>query len=494
MNSPSSASPRPLNARSDVPFYRQLYARLRQAILSGSLRPGSRLPSSRALAEELGIARNTVVNAFEQLRAEGYLTGRLGSGTFVSRALPEHLLRAPPADPHAPATDGLPPALSRHATALNAVPVQLGRGVEGPRVFRHGLPAVDAFPFDLWGRLTARAWRGRPAHLMGYGDPGGHQPLREAIAAYLGTSRGVKCHADQVIVVSGSQQALGLSARLLVDPGDAAWIEDPGYLGARGAFLAAGIRPVPAPVDGEGITLPPDARSGRGLRMAYVTPAHQYPLGVTMSASRRLALIDWAKRSNAWILEDDYDSEFRYAGRPLAALQGIDARGRVIYVGTFSKVLFPALRLGYVVVPESLVDVFVRARCLADGHSPTVVQDVLARFLSAGHFERHVRRMRQLYAERQAVLLRACRRELAGFLEVEGLDAGMHLLGRLAAGVDDRAVARRAAARGVVVTPLSSLCLVPPQRGGLLLGYTSVDARAIREGVRKLADMLSTGI
>ena len=356
--------------------------------------------------------------------------------------------------------------------------------------FRLGSPALDAFPFELWSRLAARHWRGKPSHLLAYGDPAGHRPLREAIAAYLATSRGVQCHPSQVIIVSGSQQGLDLAARVLLDPGDPAWIEEPGYRGIRGAFLAAGARLIPVPVDEEGMNFSSVAHKGDRVRLACITPAHQFPVGITMTMARRLALLEWANRANAWILEDDYDSEYRYAGRPLAALQGIDRHERVIYLGTFSKVFFPSLRLGYLVVPRSLIDPFVRARALCDGHPPTMAQAVLAEFMAQGHFARHLRRMRHLYAERQEVLVRAASRDLKGLLEVPASDGGMHLIGWLDEGIDDRAVARRVAAGGIVTMPLSALASRPLRRGGLLLGYTGIDARAIREGVRRLAEIL----
>jgi GntR family transcriptional regulator/MocR family aminotransferase len=325
---------------------------------------------------------------------------------------------------------------------------------------------------------------------MDYGDPAGYRPLREAIAGYLRNARAVACTADQVMVVSGTQHALDLAARVLLDPGETAWVEDPGYIGTRSALMGAGVRVKPVPVDSEGFNVARAERHHPGARLCYVTPSHQYPLGVTMSLPRRLALLDWARRCNAWIVEDDYDSEFRYAGRPLAALQGLDRDQRVLYVGTFSKVLFPALRLGYLVAPPDLIGAFVAARALADHHPPSLTQAILADFIADGHLARHVRRMRTLYAERQLALLRAVRRELGGCLSVAAAEAGLHVVGWLADGVDDRAASRRAAACGVEAPPLSAYRLEQGQRGGLLLGYAATSPRQIRDGVRGLAAAL----
>jgi GntR family transcriptional regulator/MocR family aminotransferase len=302
----------------------------------------------------------------------------------------------------------------------------------------------------------------------------------------------VRCTADQVIVVSGSQQALDLAARVLLDPGDAVWVEDPGYRGARGALAAAGATLVPVPVDDEGLDVAAGIAQCPAARLACVTPSHQYPLGVTMSAARRLALLEWAAQADAWIVEDDYDSEYRYAGPPLTALQGLDTQGRVIYMGTFSKVLFPALRLGYVVVPPDLVDPFISARALSDRHPPTLEQAVLADFMADGHFARHIRRMRLLYAERQEVLVRTAARRLEGLLDVPPSPAGMHLLGWTPPGVPDHWAATQAATKGVETPPLSAYRLTPGGRAGLLLGYTALDAPTMRRGVDRLAQALAT--
>ena len=380
--------------------------------------------------------------------------------------------------------------MSRRATAVLAAVTGLSRGPRDPRPFRPGLPALDAFPFEVWARLEARRWRLAPRHLLDYGDPAGHAPLRHAIAAYLGEARGVRCEWDRVIIVAGSQQGLDLAARVLLDPGDAAWIEAPGYPGARGALEAAGLRLVPVPVDADGLDVEAGARLAPRARLAYVTPSHQYPLGVTMSLARRLALLEWARQARAWIIEDDYDSEYRYVGRPLSALQGLDTAGRVVYVGTLSKVLFPSLRLGYLVVPPSLVDVFAGARAIADRHAPLIAQAVLSDFIEDGHFARHIRRTRMLYAERQAALLDVARRELAGRLDVPAAGAGMHLGGWLPPGIRDRAAAQAAARHGVMAPPLSTYRMRPGGRGGLMLGYAAFTPREIRDAGRRLAQAL----
>jgi len=479
--------PLTLDPTAPVPVYRQIYDGLRAAILAGRLAPGAQLPSTRTLATGLGIARTTVVAAFAQLLAEGYLDGKVGAGTYVARELPDDLLHAridaaPTAGP-ARATR----LLSRRGELLATTPASGLAGRGAPRAFRPGVPALDAFPCAVWARLVTQCWRHPPHGLLGYNDPAGYQPLREAIATYLGAARAVHCDPAQVIVVAGSQQGLDLVARVLLDPGEAVWIEDPGYLGARGALLGAGAALVPVPVDAEGLDVAAGVARCPDARLAYVTPSHQYPLGVTMSLARRLALLDWAARSGAWVLEDDYDSEYRYAGRPLAALQGLDTAGRVIYLGTFSKVLSPALRLGYLVVPPALVDAMAAGRALMDFGAPAMSQAVLAEFMAQGHFARHIRRMRAIYAERQGILVDAVRRELAGRVEVRPADAGMHLIGRLVDGTDDRAAAAHASGYGIELPPSSVYSLTQQRSDAVLLGYTAFNGQEITQGIRTLA-------
>jgi GntR family transcriptional regulator/MocR family aminotransferase len=479
-----------LDAKSQVPLYRQLYEELRRAILAGQLRAGVRLQSTRELAAELGVSRNTVMNAFEQLLAEGYLEGQVGSGTYVSRALPDDMLyaRADAAGVGRSRRKGR--GLSERGKVIAGTLINASSMEGQTRAFRLGTPALDAFPFDVWMKLTARRWRYPRRDLLGYGETGGYAPLCEAVSEYLGAARAVRCAPDQIIITSGTQQALDLAARLLLDAGDSVWIEDPGYLGARSAMIAAGARLVPVPVDDEGLDVAVGEDLCPSARLVYVSPSHHFPLGVTMSLARRLSLLEWASRAGAWILEDDYDSEYRYSGRPLAALQGLDKEGRVIYLGTFSKILFPSLRLGYMVVPADLVAAFKNARAILSRFSPSLEQAVLTDFITEGHFARHIRRMRALYQERQQCLIEAARRELGGALELEPNEAGMHLVGRLPDGVDDRAASREANRLGVEAPALSLYCIERGRRSGLLLGYAGYDEREIRKGVRLLAAAL----
>ncbi len=479
-----------LDRKSPLALHRQLYDELRKAILSGRLKARTRLPSTRDFAAEMGVSRNTVLSAFNQLLAEGYVEGRIGSGTYVSRMLPNEMLEVrgngradrPMLVPRRP--------LSRRGEVISKTVVSVALASELPRPFRSGVPALDAFPIKTWYKLTARHWRNSPEKLMRYGQPAGYRPLREAIAAYLGAVRAVHCVPEQVIMVSGSQQGLDIAARVLLDPGDAAWIEDPGFHGARAALLAAGAKLIPVPVDREGVDVEVGIRRGNNARVAYVTPSHQFPLGATLSLARRLALLKWASKARAWILEDDYDSEFRYVGRPLASLQGLDGEGRVVYIGTFSKVLFPALRLGYIIAPQDLVDAFVKARAIVTHASSLMEHAVVADFINEGHFARHIRTMRALYAERQAVVLKEAKIQLGGLLDLQSDEAGMDLIGWLPRGVDDRAALREAAAHAVEVTPLSAYCIEPKKLGALRLGYTGYKPSDLRRGVCDLARAL----
>ena len=485
--SASFLPPIALDDRNSAPIYRQLYDWFRKAILGGQLRPGQRVPSTRNLAVELKISRIPVLNAYEQLLAEGYLETFVGAGTCVARSIPD--------DTFSPGKTGTsfrgemprelsPRRMAHRSVTLTKLPAQSWLNIVGP--FRVSLPALDHFPIEIWSKLVARHSRKPPKGIMGYGDAMGYLPFREAIAEYLGAARAVRCEPSQIMVTTGSQQGLHLSAQVLLDPKDRVCIEEPGYPSARQAFIAAGADLIPVPVDQEGVNVGEIIRHGQKVRAIYITPSHQYPLGMTMSATRRMLLLNWAVRTGTWIIEDDYDSEYRFGSRPIASLQGVDTDGRVIYIGTFSKVMFPALRLGYVVVPKDLVPAFSAARDAADVFSATLYQAVLTDFIREGHFARHIRRTRMLYMDRRMTLVKAIRAEMGNTLEVIGSEAGMHLAALLPPGTNDVAVSRKAAQRSISATPLSTCYLKSPTRAGLILGYGGANAHQIYDGIRKL--------
>jgi GntR family transcriptional regulator / MocR family aminotransferase len=486
------------------PLHRQVYEGMRRAILDGMLRTGQRVPSTRALAAELGISRLPVLAAYEQLLHEGYLHARVGSGTYVRAALPDDALHAAPplptSGPTRSAGDRGPGHHTDRATrGRPAFPVRAAspaphtRDEGGLRPFRVSLPALDQFPHALWARLVARHAHRMSAVHMAYGDPAGLGALRAAIAEHLRTARAVRCEAEQVLVVPGSQAALRLCAAVLLRRGDVVAVEEPGYPGAHAALRAGGVELAPVPVDDDGMDVAALGALGPGVRAAYVTPSHQYPTGVSMTATRRLALLDWAARRGAFLLEDDYDSEYRYVSRPLGALQGMDSDGRVIYAGTFSKVLFPALRVGYLVVPPALWDAFVAAREALDIFSPTLYQLALADFLREGHFAGHLRRMRGHYFRRREALLDGLARHCEGVLTVHNADAGLHVATLLPDGVDDVGVVRRMTARGLTATALCTCYAGDVRRSGLLLGFGGSDERALGTATRTLGEILRGG-
>jgi GntR family transcriptional regulator/MocR family aminotransferase len=438
------------------------------------------VPSSRALAADLGVSRIVCVTAYQQLVAEGLLAGRVGAGTFVSDAA---LQLRPAATAAPPAGRPGPRRLPRERLLPEAQP---WLACWGP--FRLGQTAVAEFPAELWSRLLVRCIRRQPRRQMSYGDPMGHAPLREAIADHLRAARSVRCAPDQIMIVSGSQQALALAARALLAPGDEMWFEDPGYPGARDAFALAGARPIPVPVDDDGLDVAAGLARCPRARAAYVTPSHQYPLGAVLTHARRLALLAWARRRGAWIIEDDYDTGYD-DGSPIPSLHGLDGDRRVIHIGTFSKAMFPALRLGYLVIPADLVERFTIIRATLDNFPGPLLQRALDQFLREGHFARHLRRMRTLYAERRRVLVHALERDLG--LRVRGHRAGMHVVAMLPRGVSDRAVAIRAAQRGLSVTPLSSCYATPRPASGLVLGFGGTPAGELVDAVRVLGRELA---
>lgn len=470
-------------------LHRQLYEEMRRAILSGRLAPGSRLPASREFANVSRISRNTVLSAYSQLLAEGYIESRPGSGTFVARSIPETMV---PESPDGAPTNGAlvsmsPRALSARGRVIADAPIVRHPLRTVANAFRPGLPALDHFPMDIWRRLFDRRLRRASVRLLTYDDPQGYLPLREAIAAHLAAGRGVRCGPEHVIVVNGSQHGVDLISRTLLDAGDEVWFEDPGYFGARAVFQSSSAVPVPVPVDADGMLVSAGIERSPRARLVYCTPSHQNPLGVTMTLGRRVALTQWAERAGAWILEDDNASEYRYRGRPLAALQGIDPSNRVLYVGTFSKVMFSSLRLGYIVAPSDLVAPLVQARVLADRQSPGLSQAVLADFMNEGHFARHVRRMRTLYAERLAALLHAVTAHGDDVLSVDEGEGGMSRVAWLPPGMDDVEVATEVARSGIQCLPLSEYTMQPRERGGLVLGFTGIDEAEIETGIQRVA-------
>ena len=478
--------------RSPEPLYRQIYEKLRRQILSGAFSAGQQIPSSRALAADLCVSRNTVMNAVAQLAAEGYLAGEPSTGTFVAAVVPAEAggvdARAPAAAPCVPRS----PRWSRFGARLASPGLRPEAWQRRPAPFRPGVPAFDQFPFDTWTRLLNQCWRRRAIELLNYGDPAGYLPLRRAIVDYMTIARGIRGTPEQVIIVAGAQQGLELTARLLLDGSDSVWMEEPGYVGMSSALQVQGATVVPVPVDDAGLDVQRGIDRAPTAKMAYVTPSHQFPCGVTMSLGRRLELLNWAEKADAWILEDDYDAEFRLVGRPIPALQGLDANDRVVYLGTFTKVLFPALRLAYLVVPPDLVDRFAAAKAAVDRQSPTPDQAVLARFIEQGHLARHIRRMRALYLERADALVRHADRHLKGVVQVSRPEAGMHTIGWLPDGEDDLDVSRRAAEAGVVAWALSKCYRhgVDAPRPGLVLGFAAYTEAEISEAVRTLAGVV----
>ncbi len=467
----------------------QVFLALRQAILEGLLVAGRRLPGTRVLADDLGVSRSTVLSVYDRLQAEGLVDGRAGAGT---RVLPRSAGKNPVSRASAAVSsqsdlNTLSILGAKMIAAYGTVPPLRERPVPTP--FALGVPALDAFPVSTWARLTSQRWRKTPRLMLCPDDGAGYGPLREAIAEYVVAGRALRCTPDQVVITSGAQQAIDLLSRLLLNPGDRVWVEEFGYQPARAAFVGVGGRPVQIPVDDEGLNVECGNQLAPNARMAYLTPACEPPFNVCMSARRRAQLLEWAENSGAWIVEDDYNGELHYEGRPSAALQGFDHPGarRVIYLRTFSKTLFPSLRLGYVVLPMELVEPFTRARLVADRHSPIAEQAVLADFIAGGHFARHARNMRELYAQRQQVFLEMADRELGDLLRFRPASAGIRLVGCLPPGICDQRVASNAKQQNIVVQPLSRDHDGPSQLRGLALGYVPFHPTQLRRAMAGLA-------
>lgn len=485
-----------LDATSQTPLHRQIGEQVRRAILERRLAPGQRLPSSRLMASELEVARGTVLLAMDQLIAEGYVVAQAASGLSVANDLPDEMLTAPRGQPaRQPARDdGDTSALSRRARMAlrEAMP---GFGFEeAPLAFPTGQPDREAFPFALWARLLEREWRQPSWTVAGALHPFGHAGLRAAIADYLGAARGFTCTPDAIVITTGVRQSLSLLAWLALDPGEAAWIEEPGFVGTREALALAGVRAAPVSIDEQGFAVERAMAVEAEAKLAVVAPAHHFPLGTVLGLQRRLELLSWAERREGWIAEDDYDGEYRYAGRPLAPLRALDRSGRVAFLASFSKLLFPALRLSYVVLPEALVAA-AEKRMTAEPTRPSLLgQGALARFIADGHFATHLRRTRLLYANRQEALLSGLERHLARWLECERDPGGMHLIARpvtaVAPAFDDRAICVAAAHAGIALSPLSACYAGRRRRHGLILGYAGTPERAIDRACATLARVL----
>ncbi len=488
----------PIDREADAPLHRQVYAGFRDAILRGDLAAGQQVPSSRALAGELAISRFPVLDAYAQLLAEGYFQSRVGAGTFVASSLPHRA-----ATTKRPADDAPSSRRTSRRSALfpayDPVPWRHGWGA-----FAVHQPALDHFPFELWSKLVSRHSRTLRVHSSSNVHPLGLQPFREAICSYLRTARAVRCEPGQIMVVSGSQQALDIVTRVLLDPGDAAWMEEPCYPLMRSLLIGSGVRAIPVPVDEEGLDVTAGINLAPEARAAFVTPSHHYALGVTMSASRRFQLMEWSRQASSWIVEDDYDSEYRFDTMPIPSLQGLDPCDRVIYIGTFSKVLRPSLRLGYIVIPADLVDRFAAVRFSMDIFPSWLFQEALTDFMHDGHFARHIRRMRALYKGRRAALVECLRAEFGDFIEIHGSEAGMHLTVTLPpsfkagavsdgarGGVSDIEIATRAAKDKLWLWPLSPCYTNGRAHHGFILGFGNTPEDQMPNAVRRLRQLVS---
>jgi GntR family transcriptional regulator / MocR family aminotransferase len=482
-----------LDRTSTEPLHQQLYRQIRDELRSGSFSDGaSRLPSSRALAVDLGISRLTVNLAFSKLHAEGYLQSKARSGIFVTHPLPEAFLSADKSK--AQPTTPSPPRIADRAEALQDArvgnqfdlgPTGAGAGVS----LVASIPAADEFPMATWERLRADVLAEKGAHLLRYASHRGDADLRKAIAAYLSDFRAARCHSDQIVIVGGMQQAMLISAMAVLNPGEPAWIEDPGYHQARRAFTLVGAKIIPKPIDDQGMVIT-RSRKEPPPKIVYVTPSHQFPLGTTMSFERRIALLDFARVHDALIFEDDYDAEFRFVGPPLPSLQGMDNSGRVIYAGTMSKILYPSLRLSYIVAPEGLVDSIAKIRSAMDLHSPAIDQATLARFITEGFFLSHIKRMRKIYSQRRDCFIQQFNELLGGRFTLQVPEAGLNIVAWLKH-EDDFPIVRRVTLEiGVRPSPLSLYCIHAKLKPALVFGFAGWTPAQIRESLVKLASSL----
>lgn len=471
------------------PIVVQLVSAIRELILSGVLAPGQRLPSSRTFASDQGISRTTAIAVYESLVAEGLIVSQVGSGSYVSDVL-KSKVESETADRAAKAAQ--PTRLANLAQRASEQFFPRLSHPRQPRPFVTGMPALDLFPMPLWAKLTARHLRSARGHMLGYAEASGLKELRVAIASHLRANRGIICDPEEVFILNGAQEAFNRIGSTLLDPGDPVWFENPGPIGARNSLLSCGARLVPVPVDDEGIDVAAGLAVEPNFRLAFVTPSHQHPLGAVMSLQRRFELIQAAERADAWIVEDDYDGEFYYSGHPPPTLKSVDTVGRVIYVGTFSKSLFPGLRIGFMVVSGPLSEVFARISGATLQGVSTLMQSVVASFIEEGHFASHIRRMRKTYMERHDVLIEAAERRLAGVVAVKRTESGIQTVGHLLTNHDEQSVADAAAVREVIVAPLARFCIAPIAARGFALGFSTSTPAEIRVGVDRLATAIET--
>ena len=477
-----------LDRASTIPLYRQLIEEIRQGVLSGKLKPNQKLPSSRSLAQSLTISRSTVTQSYEQLESEGYLETRRSSGTYVCQKIPDEWLRSTAIAPVTNKTIAKNLPLSQFGTNLTSIGSLQGDEPDREISFRYGNPAVEYFPMQQWRKLLARH---HDCTLLNYtADSAGYLPLREEIASYLQRSHAVRCTSERVIIINGSQQALDLIARLVLNPGDWVAMEDPGYLGARYCFKGQFANIQPIPVNSEGLDVEALSNCSQQFKLVYVTPSHQFPSGATLSLSRRIALLQWAEKTDTLIIEDDYDSEYRYGAQPIPALQGMDRSESVIYIGTFSKILFPALRIGYLVVPSSWIPVIRKAKWLCDRFCPILEQHALTDWIKLGHFERHIRRMRQLYDSRRQALVAALKRHFKQRVTIIGENAGIHVMVKIQTALPDEVVIAKAAAVGVGLVSARQYYLKLPSQGEFIFGYAQLDEIQIEQGVIRLSQVI----
>ena len=478
-----------IDRRSSMPIYRQLEEAFRRAILSHRLRSGARLPATRQLADDLGVSRLTVKNVYEQLMAEGYMSAVRGAGTYVADIAPPDL----PPDSKAPAPRASPPHRAASQRSIGIARTKAITRLHSTLPFRPGVPALDLFPRRLWAGMTSRAIRNCDSSDLGYGPPGGLPVLKAAIADMVRDMRGVVCEAEQIVVTAGAQQAFTLIAFTLLNPGDIVWCEDPGHVAGRDAMRILGSDVRSVPIDEDGFDLDHAMAHNPEAKLIFATPSHQHPLGVTMSLKRRLDLLDYAHRHGCWIIEDDYDSEYRYRGRPLPALQGLDEHGHVIYVGTFSKTLFPAVRLGYLIAPPDHVEAFAAGQSLLSQNVSALTQNVVARFLGDGAYLAHIRKMRSAYKERRDCLIDNLERRARGLLDCRPTDAGMHLVAWLN-GCDDRVAAQAIWRAGIDCLPLSMYCDKRRIDDGLMLGFACAPENHIPAHVEGLVRALEAAL